>query len=84
MRCWIRDIYILEEGGVDCGSQWANSELAQTRTAKGFVLLSVFYFVLIIPINRIVTREINLVSYDLVSRDVDASRGDVALGCWFH
>jgi hypothetical protein len=37
-------------------------ELAQTRTAKGFVLLSAFFFLLIIPINYIATKEINTVS----------------------
>ncbi|KAL1998129.1 hypothetical protein VTN02DRAFT_6815 [Thermoascus thermophilus] len=31
-----------------------------TRTAKGFVILSFFFFLLIIPINHIATREINL------------------------
>ncbi|QVM06589.1 phosphatidylinositol N-acetylglucosaminyltransferase subunit gpi1 [Coccidioides posadasii str. Silveira] len=30
-----------------------------TRAAKGFVVLSVFYFLLLIPINAIVTQEIN-------------------------
>ncbi|XHF97522.1 hypothetical protein AWENTII_001107 [Aspergillus wentii] len=31
-----------------------------TRTAKGFILLSVFYFLLIIPINRLATKEAEL------------------------
>lgn len=36
-------------------------ELKKTRTAKGFMVLSIFYFVLIIPINFIVTQETNWV-----------------------
>jgi hypothetical protein len=33
----------------------------QTRTTKGFLLLSVFFFLLILPLNHLSTREINLV-----------------------
>ena len=34
---------------------------AQTRSARAFAALSIFYFLLIIPINHLVTREINWV-----------------------
>jgi hypothetical protein len=37
--------------------------LLQTRAVKGFAILSVFFFLFIIPIERIAAREINLVSW---------------------
>lgn len=35
--------------------------LEQTRAAKGFLILSVFFFVLIVPIERIAARESEIV-----------------------
>ncbi|KAG5297374.1 phosphatidylinositol N-acetylglucosaminyltransferase subunit [Histoplasma ohiense] len=50
-----------------------------TRTAKGFAVLSVFYFLFIIPINLIVAREINshprAVSHGISAREQLRRRG---------
>ena len=42
----------------------------QTRAAKGFVVLSIFFFLLILPFERLAARETNLVRLGLyLSRD---------------
>lgn len=35
----------------------------QTRTVKGFAILSIFFFLLVLPIERLAARETNLVHY---------------------
>lgn len=42
-------------------AQLTNTTLCQTRAAKGFAILSVFFSLLIIPVARIANREIELV-----------------------
>jgi len=41
--------------------------LAQTRAAKGFAILSVFFLLFVLPIERLAARETNLV--DLLSKN---------------
>lgn len=45
-----------------------DSNRLQTRSAKGFVILTALFFLLILPVERIAAREINLVSHDPSSR----------------
>lgn len=40
----------------------ANEECEQTRAAKGFAILTVFFILLIVPLERTAKRELNLVS----------------------
>jgi len=35
----------------------------QTRTAKGFAILSIFFFLFIIPVERLASRESDLVGH---------------------
>jgi hypothetical protein len=37
--------------------------VAQTRAAKGFAVLSIFFLIILVPIERIAAREAVLVSY---------------------
>ena len=53
--------------------------LCQTRAAKGFVVLSLTFFILIIPIDRLAARETSLVGHKGVPLRETSSRQDSTL-----